>query len=201
MMQLRPLPFFGGVTYSAVFWMACTVWIAPEIIAAKLKRSPRSSDIRDQGSLKLIALLWWAGITADILLSLLLPSASWVRARTALFITGICLMVTGTAFRWYSAAVLGKYFTFDVSIQSGHALIQQGPYRYVRHPSYTAALLTLIGFGLTLGNWVGLIVSFLCLASAYAYRVPIEEAALRAFLGEPYSQYMKRTWRLVPFLF
>jgi protein-S-isoprenylcysteine O-methyltransferase Ste14 len=39
-----------------------------------------------------------------------------------------------------------------------------------------------------------------CLASAYAYRIPLEESALLASLGDPYSQYLKRTWRLVPFL-
>jgi protein-S-isoprenylcysteine O-methyltransferase len=201
MMQLRPLPFSGGVTNSVVFWVACTLWVAPEIIAAKLKRSPHSSNLRDRGSLKLIAFLWWLGISADVLLSIFLPQTNWVRARAEIFTAGICLMMAGTAFRWYSAAVLGKYFTFDVSIQSGHALIQRGPYRYIRHPSYTGALVTLTGFGLTLGNWAGLIIGLLCLGSAYAYRIPIEEAALLGFVGEPYSQYVKKTWRLVPFVF
>jgi len=200
-MQLRPLPFSGGVTYAIAFWIACTVWVVPEIVAAKIKRSPDSSTVRDRGSLHLIALLWWTGIAGDVFLSLVLPQAGIVHARTALFIAGTCLMVAGIVFRWYSAAVLGKYFTFDVSIQSSHALIEQGPYRYIRHPSYTGALLTLVGFGLVLGNWAGLIVNLLCLGSAYAYRIPIEEAALLTFLGEPYLQYVNRTWRLVPFLF
>jgi protein-S-isoprenylcysteine O-methyltransferase len=200
-MQFRPLPFSGGITYAVVFWIACAVWIVPEIIAAKVKRSPDSSIGRDRGSLHLIAFLWWIAIAADVFLSLVLLQASVVYARTAFFIAGVCLMLAGTAFRWYSAAVLGKYFTFDVSIQRGHALIEHGPYRYIRHPSYTGALLTLVGFGLALGNWAGLVVSFFCLGSAYAYRIPIEEAALLAFLGETYSQYLNRTWRVVPFLF
>src|ERR1700747_911462 len=172
-MQLRPLPFSGGVSYAIVFWIACTVWVVPELVAAKIKRSPNSSTARDQGSLHLIALLWLTGIAADIFLSLVLPQDGVVHTRTVFFIVGICLMVAGIAFRWYSAAVLGKYFTFDVSIQSGHALIEQGPYRYIRHPSYTGALLTLVGFGLALGNLAGLIVSLLCLGSAYAYSIPI----------------------------
>jgi protein-S-isoprenylcysteine O-methyltransferase len=200
-MQLRPLPFSGGAAYTTVFLIACTVWVVPEIVAAKIKRSPESSTGRDQGSLHLIALLWWTGIAGDVFLSMALPRANVVHGRTVLFIAGICFMLAGIAFRWYSAAVLGKYFTFDVSIQSGHVLIEQGPYRYIRHPSYTGALLTLVGFGLSLGNWAGLILSLLCLGSAYAYRIPIEEAALLTFLGKPYAQYVDRTWRLVPFLF
>ena len=107
----------------------------------------------------------------------------------------------GTVFRWYSAGILGKYFTFDIAIQSGQILIERGPYRYIRHPSYSGALLTLLGFGLALGNWAGLATNLFCMGFAYAYRIPLEEAALASILGEDYKQYMKRTWRLVPFLF
>jgi protein-S-isoprenylcysteine O-methyltransferase len=110
-------------------------------------------------------------------------------------------MLLGIALRWYSAAILGKYFTFDVAIQSGQVLVEVGPYRYIRHPSYSGALLTLLGFGLALGNWAGLAASLSCTGLAYGYRIPVEEAALASALGEAYEQYMKRTWRLVPFLF
>jgi protein-S-isoprenylcysteine O-methyltransferase Ste14 len=134
-------------------------------------------------------------------LSLLLPQAAISWDRAAIFFVGICFMLLGTALRWYSAAVLGKYFTFDVAVQSGQILVEVGPYRYIRHPSYSGALLTLLGFGLALGNWAGLAAALSCLGFAYAYRIPIEEAALASALGETYTHYAKRTWRLVPFLF
>jgi protein-S-isoprenylcysteine O-methyltransferase Ste14 len=54
---------------------------------------------------------------------------------------------------------------------------------------------------MALGNWAGLAAALFCLGAAYAYRIPIEEAALSAALGQPYTQYVRRTWRLVPFLF
>jgi len=110
-------------------------------------------------------------------------------------------MLLGSTLRWYSASILGRYFTFDIAIQSGQVLIEVGPYRYIRHPSYTGALLSLLGFGLALGNWVGLAASLSCMGFAYAYRISVEEAALAEGLGEAYQQYMRRTWRLVPFLF
>jgi protein-S-isoprenylcysteine O-methyltransferase Ste14 len=96
---------------------------------------------------------------------------------------------------------LGKYFTFDVAVHNNHTLIQEGPYRYIRHPSYSGALLSLVGFGLALGNWAGLALFLFCMGIAYSYRIPIEEAALAAGLGEPYRQYVSRTRRLIPFLF
>ena len=199
--QLRPLPFLGELIYAVSFWSAFALWIVPEILASVVKRSTGSSKAHDRGSLGLIALLWGVGIGAGFSLSLLLPQAAIAWERTASFFFGICLMLSGTAFRWYSARVLGKYFTFEVAIQSGQTIVETGPYRYIRHPSYTGALVTLAGFGLALGNWAGLAASVSCLGFAYAYRIPVEEAALAAALGEPYTQYMRRTWRLVPFLF
>jgi len=135
------------------------------------------------------------------LLSLLLPQAAISWERGAIFFVGIGLLLMGIALRWYSAVVLGKYFTFDVAVQSGQTLVEVGPYRYIRHPSYSGALLSLLGYGLALGNWAGLAAALSCLGFAYAYRIPVEESALTSALGEAYTQYTKRTWRLVPFLF
>lgn len=200
-MPMPPLPFSAGPTFALVFWGAFAIWILPEINAWRVKRSTDLSQKLDEGSLNFIALLWWIGIAASFLFSMLLPRAAILRERTGLFYSGICLMLLGVALRWYSAAILGKYFTFDVSIQSGQMLVESGPYRYIRHPSYSGALLTLLGFGLALGNWASLVAAPSCLGIAYARRIPVEESALVHTLGETYEQYMKRTWRLVPFLF
>lgn len=200
-MQLRPLPFSAGPIFALIFWGACAFWILPEVVAWRVKRSTDSSMARDQGSLNLVAVLWWSGIAMDFSLSLLLPQAAISWKRTSLFFVAICLMLLGIALRWYSAGTLGKYFTFDVAIQTGQTLVEVGPYRYILHPSYSGALLTLLGFGLALGNWLGLAANLSCMGFAYAYRISVEEAALASALGESYKQYMRRTWRLVPFLF
>jgi protein-S-isoprenylcysteine O-methyltransferase Ste14 len=51
---------------------------------------------------------------------------------------------------------LGRYFTVDVASQALQPVIDVGPYRLVRHPSYAGMLPALFGFGLALGNWAGL---------------------------------------------
>ena len=145
--------------------------------------------------------LLWLGITADFALSFSLPQASIRSDRPMFFFIGIALMYAGMALRLYSMSILGRYFTFQVAVHTDQPVIEAGPYRYIRHPSYTGALITLAGLGLTLGNWAGLIVLLFLMSVAYGYRIPIEESALVAFIGEPYKDYMRRTHRLIPYVY
>jgi protein-S-isoprenylcysteine O-methyltransferase Ste14 len=198
---LRHLPFSGHLAYSLIFWAIFALWIIAEGIASRLKRSSDPLKTHDHGSLTLIVVLWWTGIALDFLFAIFLPQAAIRWKRDGVFVVGIILMLCGMLLRLYSMTLLGRYFTFDVTVQTNQKIIDVGPYRYIRHPSYTGALLTLVGFGLALANFAGLCVAFACLALAYCYRIPIEESALLKTLGEPYRQYMNRTQMLVPFLF
>ena len=172
-----------------------------EVVASRLKRSKDTSRVRDRGSLRLIVILWWTGIALDFMLSLALPRAAIPWKRSELLVIGILFMLAGIFLRLYSMTLLGRYFTFDVAVQSSQKIIQVGPYRYIRHPSYTGALLTMAGFGLALGNGAGLLAALGCLGVAYCYRIPVEEGVLLEVLGESYREYKDRTRRLVPFLF
>lgn len=136
---MRPLPFSAGPIYAAFFWGAFVLWITLEIASSRRKRSPDSSRAKDRGSLLLIVILWWTGIAADFALSFFLPQASITRERELAFAAGIIFILGGIALRQYSIAVLGKFFTFDVAVHKGHRLVAIGPYRYVRHPSYSGA--------------------------------------------------------------
>jgi protein-S-isoprenylcysteine O-methyltransferase Ste14 len=146
-------------------------------------------------------LLTWLALALGFALSFAVPQATMMWKRTSIFFVGIALMLAGMAFRFYAMWVLGRFFTYDVAIQAGQTTVEAGPYRYIRHPSYTGALITLVGFGLALGNWAAVLAILVCMGTAYAYRISVEESALVAALGEPYKQYMRRTRRLVPFLF
>jgi protein-S-isoprenylcysteine O-methyltransferase len=200
---MRPLPFSGGPVYAIIFWGAYALWIALETIGSSTKRSRfrKSSTAGDRGSFRLLLLLLWFAVGLDFALSFLLPQASMFWKRTSLFYIGISLMLAGLAFRFYAMSILGRFFTYDVAVQAGQTVVEVGPYRRIRHPSYTGALITLVGLGLALGNWPGLFALLVCMGAAYAYRISVEEAALVTALGEPYKEYMRRTQRLVPFLF
>ena len=103
--------------------------------------------------------------------------------------------------RWVAITHLGRFFTVNVAIAEDHKLITTGPYRYVRHPSYTGLSLIFLGFGLCMLNILSLAAVFLPISVAFIWRMHVEEAALREVFGESYHTYATRTRRIIPFVY
>ena len=198
---MLPLP-FTGPAYAVPFWAAFSLWLLFEGRSWLAKRAKGvAAERRDHGSLALLGLLGWSGVLGDFACAFRLPEAALPWARPEIYALGVLMMLAGIALRGYAMALLGRYFTYDVAVQNDQPVIETGPYRYVRHPSYSGALLTFVGLALALGNWAGLALLVSCVSVAYSYRITVEEAELVAAFGDPYRHYMRRTWRLVPFLF
>jgi protein-S-isoprenylcysteine O-methyltransferase Ste14 len=197
---MLPVPFVGNMCYDAVFIVSYVGWILFELVTGRSRKASGAAKGRDRGSFFFLVGLIWLGIFLDFTFSFAVQRAAIPWRRTEIFFGGIALMWVGIAFRYHAMRVLGRYFTFDVAVHGGQTVVEAGPYRYIRHPSYTGAMITLIGFGLALGNWEGLLALVACGAIGYAYRIQVEESALMAALGEPYRDYMSRTRRLVPFV-
>jgi protein-S-isoprenylcysteine O-methyltransferase Ste14 len=96
--------------------------------------------------------------------------------------------------------VLGNFFSLDVGTQKGQKVVKNGPYKLVRHPSYTGLLLTVVGIGLALQSWEGVIVIILGFGFGFGYRIHVEEKLLVSKLGDEYIEYMKETKRLIPYI-
>ncbi|HEY7092290.1 MAG TPA: isoprenylcysteine carboxylmethyltransferase family protein, partial [Ktedonobacterales bacterium] len=141
------------------------------------------------------------GVLAALACALLLPGAAIIWNRETLFWVGIALMLIGVALRSWAVRTLGRYFLPVVAVRADQQVVRHGPYRLIRHPTYSGALLTLLGFGLTLTNWAALVALLGCALAGLAYRVRVEEQALLQALGQPYREYMAQTARFVPFLF
>ena len=200
---MLPVPFMAGnKVYDTIFIVSYAAWILFEMVtgSSRKARSSAKAKGKDRGSFFFLIGMIWLGISLDFMLCFRLQGAAIPWMRTEIFFAGIGLMWVGVAFRYYCMRVLGRFFTFDVAVHGGQTVVEEGPYRYIRHPSYAGALITVIGFGLTLGNWVGLVALVTCVAIGYMYRIRVEEKALMQALGEPYREYMGRTRRLVPFV-
>jgi len=197
---MLPVPFVGNLRYDGIFILSYVAWILFEVITGKSRKAKGTAKGKDRGSFFFLVGMIWFGIFLDFTFCFGVPRAAIPWWRVQIFFAGIALMWIGIAFRYSCMRMLGRYFTFDVAVHGGQTVVEAGPYRYIRHPSYTGAIITLVGFGLTLGNWAGLFALAACGAIGYAYRIRVEETALVGALGEPYRQYMARTRRLVPFL-
>lgn len=195
-----PVPFAGHFWYDAIWIATYAAWWLFEIVAGRARKSADPKRARDRGSYWFLISMIWVGIFLAFTFCFGLQRAYIPWMRTGLFFLGIALMWAGIAFRWYCMRVLGRYFTYQVDVRADQTVIEAGPYHYIRHPSYTGALITVIGLGLTLGNWASLFAVVACVGAGYAYRIRVEEAALVSALGQPYTEYMNRTARLVPFV-
>ncbi len=175
-------------------------YAASETALGLLKRSGNRVSELDRSSLRVLWITIVLSVAAAITASRVLPqfgSASMSRA----YPLGVGLFVAGLGLRWMSIIHLGRLFTVDVAIAKDHRLVDSGPYRFVRHPSYSGALLAFAGFGICLGNWISLLVLIVPIGWAFLRRIQIEESALIRALGDDYAAYARRTRRLVPFVY
>lgn len=177
------------------------IYFVSEVVLAIVRRSGGSADsAKDAGSLRFLWIVILVSISLGVNLGRRWPTAALPYEH--LFVgLGVAFFVFGLFLRWCSIIQLGRFFTVNVAIAEDHRLIESGPYRLVRHPSYTGALLAFLGFGLSLGNWLALVVIIVPIFFAFAYRMNVEERALMDALGDRYVSYARRTKRLLPFIY
>ncbi|MGD0247994.1 MAG: isoprenylcysteine carboxylmethyltransferase family protein, partial [Candidatus Limnocylindrales bacterium] len=87
-----------------------------------------------------------------IAVALLVPVASMPFDPWLTVVLGSTLVMLGIALRQWAGRTLGSFFTKSLRIRGGHRVITSGPYRFIRHPGYSAMLVSGVGLGLTLGN-------------------------------------------------
>ena len=196
---MTPLPFVWP--YALVFW-AVQVWaFLPEMkIFNAGREGGKRADSKDSGSMNV--LLAGTGAATFIAYALAFVVAgsfpeSW---HLTLFVAGVLIVILGSMLRRYCWRTLGEYFTGDVRVRPDQPVIRSGPYRLVRHPSYTAGMTMYIGTGLALGSWLSLALLTIATVATYGYRVAVEERALLETIGEPYRDYMNERKRFIPYI-
>jgi len=187
------LTWFPSVEFAQAFTFLYFAWLILEVFNSMRGRSRRGHS-RDRGSYGVIFL----GIFLSMTLAFVMRELDLgVAAGWAQFL-GLAIMLVGIAFREWSIAVLGRGFSVRVQIREGQRLTTSGPYRWIRHPAYGGALLTIVGVPLALGTWAGALVTAVIGFAAYSYRVRVEEQVLLIAFGEEYSEYRRRTWKFLP---
>ena len=164
-------------------------------------RTGEKLDRRQEGFFIMVTLrlIGVAGLTG--LIAYLVKPASMVWAAVPLPIwlrwTGVGLALIGGLLLVWMFRTLGRNLTDTVVTRKQHALVTNGPYRWVRHPFYTSAVLFVLANALAAANWFFFVMGcamFLLLV----IRTRKEEENLIARFGDDYRNYMQRTGRFVP---
>ena len=175
-------------------------YLASELLLTISRRSTRDGVRQDRGTLRVLWIVIVGSVVAGIYLATHFHTGALphpVELRGA----ALTVFVLGIAIRWWAIITLGRFFTVDVQISNDHQLVERGPFRVVRHPSYTGLLVAFLGFALSLANWIALLIVMLPIFAALIWRIRVEEQALSNALGATYESYVRRTKRLLPAIY
>ena len=111
------------------------------------------------------------------------------------------LLSLGLGLRFFAVSSLGRFFSTTAMTQHEHALIEKGPYHFIRHPAYTGLLISFFAAGLAMGDGLALLSLFCPVAYVLKQRIRIEEQGLLEYFGPVYYDYICRTKKLIPWLY
>ena len=177
------------------------IYLISEMLLTVTRRSRSATGTKqDRSTLRVLWIVIAVSVTAGVFVAQNWRAGAVANGRV-FEIVGAVLFAAGLVFRWWAIVTLGRFFTVDVVIEKNHELVERGPFRFVRHPSYTGILVAFVGWALTLRNWGAILVVLVPIFVAFVRRMNVEEEALGRALGESYMGYMKRTKRLIPGLY
>ena len=178
------------------------VWFALEAYARRAGRGRRASaEVRspfDRGSFGAIVL----GVGSALGASVAIYEVGLGDSLTAgWLVVGIAVSLAGSGLRAWSIAVLGRFFSPILRLDADQRIVREGPYRRLRHPSYTGLFFACLGAEIALGMELGIVIGAVTTFGILAYRIRLEERMLRSRFGREYEEYARSTWRLLPGLF
>jgi protein-S-isoprenylcysteine O-methyltransferase Ste14 len=178
------------------------VWVALELaLRVRDARRGKGGTALDRGTRRLTVLAIAAAVAlASVLARPLRDDRALAPGQGggALIAVGLAIMWAGLLLRVWAIASLGAAFRTTVEIDEDQRLVDRGPYRWVRHPSYTGLMLITSGYGVVSATWPSLAAAIALPLVVLARRIQIEEQALVASMGDSYRHYQARTKRLIP---
>jgi protein-S-isoprenylcysteine O-methyltransferase len=98
----------------------------------------------------------------------------------------------------WARQTLGKNWSQTVAAKVDPELVTTGPYRLVRHPMYAGGLLACTASAVVAGG--PFVFMTLILGPLFLWRVGAEDRLMTQQFPTEYPAYMRRTRRLIPFL-
>ncbi len=178
--------------------------------ARKVRNRGASSSAEPEESVPALAM---AAVAVSTLLSFILVLAiplAWLLSADAFLLLCMFPIIDISEVIWIPGLtvlsfgiVLHGWFRFvrkdmasSWAMSSAHRLIKKGPYRWIRHPSYTSYMLSFGGLFLMIPS-VATILLLVGLPGYYLVTFP-EESMLISQFGDEYREYVAQTGRLFP---
>ncbi len=172
-------------------WLAETLIFAVLIIAFLLRSSPR---VRSRGVREIVIPLFGSALPFALLLSP--PSPAVVTNR---FLLGGILwgMTAATSLTMLGLWSLRRSFSITVEAR---ALVTTGPYRFIRHPMYTAMITMALGTALV-NTRLSSVIGVALIAWSYVVKIGIEEVWMAEQFSAAHEEWRRHSWKLLPPLY
>jgi protein-S-isoprenylcysteine O-methyltransferase Ste14 len=187
--------YFILLTSLTALWVAFEIWLM-----VRDKAQGKGKTAKDRGTRYYDFIAVAVGLTIAGFLngksSFFFP---WGR-RYSVFWIGFAIMLLSLSLRIWAITTLGSSFRTTVETHQNQEVVRKGPYTFVRHPFYTGLLLTCLGYGIAVQNWLSLLFAVGLPLIALLYRIHVEEAVLLSNLGSDYEKYERQTKKLIPWI-
>ena len=194
--MVLPLAFRPGAA-AVAFTVLLVTWVVFETVMRVLQRLRATGpDTRDPSYFVLLLALVAAVVAAEVLGRR--GRLLWPGGLVWPVVAGLVLMAAGIGLRAWSIVTLGRFFQYQIKVQPGHQVVTSGPYRFVRHPSYTGIAMVLAGIALVSGDVWSLLAVAVLGGAGLAVRIRAEERQLTQALGAEYERFAAGRQRLVP---
>ncbi|MFZ8855973.1 MAG: methyltransferase family protein [Candidatus Nanopusillus sp.] len=114
---------------------------------------------------------------------------------------GFILFILGLVLQGVAEATLGKYYLPSIGTVEDQKIIKNGIYKYIRHPGYLGEILIFFGLGFVTYSILGILGAFIVSLMVYFGEVVPEEKYMLEKFGKEYEEYMKETFRFIPYIF
>lgn len=184
-------------------WLLGAVWVAFMLFQSRAARRAAPTAERAHDALYPVNLI---AVVLGLVLMLTSVGDLWVLGIRILpkepewFWLGFAITVLGLALAVWARRRLGPFWASAIELKNGHRLIQDGPYRLVRHPIYAGIMLGALGSGIADGD-VGGSTGFAVIAASFIAKLRREETFIAAHFGDDFRAWRKRTWALIPYVF
>ncbi len=150
-------------------------------------------------------LLFFFPALIALLFAFLIPSF-WnlqtpiITLKTPTDIAGASIFIAGLLIRIVAQATLKRNYSGTLRIRDGPTLITHGIYSHVRHPVYTGVILSALAIPIYTTSLPGLLIALLGIP-LFNHRIANEEKMLTQEYGHQYTEYIKTTPKLIPYIY